>query len=193
MPGLSRHALVARGLGTATLGLAGATLPGCGLVRPSRLPTVPATRAGRVVIVGAGIAGLAAAAALRTAGLDNVVVLEARDRIGGRIWTSTIGGTAPVDLGASWIHGIVGNPIAKIAAANGIGMLQTNYGNESVHFHETAEADGSRDHVLKGFWTFARQRPREPLRTLYERYASASALAVADRRYLGYVEYCHRA
>ena len=38
-----------------------------------------------------------------------------------------------------------------------------------------------------GFWTFARQRPREPLRTLYERYVSTLALAVADRRYLGYV------
>ena len=159
-------------------------LPGCGLVRPGGIPAVPAPRPGRVAIVGAGIAGLAAAAELRAAGADDVVVLEARDRIGGRIWTSRIGGTAPVDLGASWIHGVAGNPIAGIATANGIRMLPTNYGSKSVHFHESAEANQSRDQVLKGFWTLARQRPREPLRALYERYVSTSALAVADRLYV---------
>ncbi|MYA15559.1 MAG: FAD-dependent oxidoreductase [Gammaproteobacteria bacterium] len=186
-PGLSRRVLVARGVGAATLGLGQAMLPGCGLVRPRGIPAVPAPRPRRVAIVGAGIAGLAAAAELRAAGADDVVVLEARDRIGGRIWTSKIGGTAPVDLGASWIHGIAGNPITGIANANGIRMLPTNYGSKSVHFHESAEANRTRDHVLKGFWTLARQRPREPLRALYERYASTSALAVGDRRYLEYV------
>ena len=149
-PGLNRRVLIARVLGAASLGVAGAVLSGCGIVRPNRLPADPAPRARSVAIVGAGIAGLAAAAELRAAGLDNVVVLEARDRIGGRICTSRIGGYAPVDLGASWIHGIVGNPIAKIAAENDIQMLPTNYGNASIHFHDSAEAHRSRDHILLG-------------------------------------------
>ena len=68
---------------------------------------------GRVVVVGAGVAGLAAARELADAGAE-VVVLEARDRIGGRIFTDRSTGQ-PVDLGASWIHGVRGNPVVPLA------------------------------------------------------------------------------
>ena len=57
-----------------------------------------------VVIVGAGIAGLAAARALHDAGL-RVRVLEARDRIGGRIWTDDSAADGPIERGAEFIHG----------------------------------------------------------------------------------------
>jgi monoamine oxidase len=58
-----------------------------------------------VIVIGAGAAGLAAAAALGRAG-RSVVVLEARDRIGGRMWTRMEPGlAAPVELGAEFIHG----------------------------------------------------------------------------------------
>lgn len=63
-----------------------------------------------MLVVGAGIAGLAAARHAVHRG-RRVVVLEARDRVGGRIWTSTRWPDAPVDLGASWIHGTDGNPV----------------------------------------------------------------------------------
>lgn len=57
-----------------------------------------------VIIVGAGISGLAAATKLKKAGLK-VLILEGRDRIGGRIHTTPMG-DGVVDLGASWIHGL---------------------------------------------------------------------------------------
>ena len=58
-----------------------------------------------VVIIGAGAAGLAAARALVESG-RSVLVLEARDRVGGRIWTRREADTGtPIELGAEFIHG----------------------------------------------------------------------------------------
>jgi monoamine oxidase len=70
-----------------------------------------------VVVIGAGIAGLTAARTLSAAG-RSVVVLEARERPGGRIRTVELGG-APVELGATWIHGRVDNPVAASIDAAG--------------------------------------------------------------------------
>ncbi|HTX06788.1 MAG TPA: NAD(P)/FAD-dependent oxidoreductase [Steroidobacteraceae bacterium] len=58
-----------------------------------------------IIVIGAGAAGLAAAAALGRAG-HSVLVLEARDRIGGRIWSRHEPALpVPVELGAEFIHG----------------------------------------------------------------------------------------
>ena len=80
-----------------------------------------------VAVVGAGVAGLAAARALALGG-RRVVVLEARDRIGGRTWTDTSLGV-PVDLGASWIHGIDGNPLWALASSFGIDTVEFTVGS----------------------------------------------------------------
>lgn len=79
----------------------------------------------KIVVIGAGMAGLAAAGALRERGFD-VLVVEARDRIGGRINTDRSLGCA-VDLGASWIHGIKGNPLTELARAAGSDLQRTRY------------------------------------------------------------------
>lgn len=70
------------------------------------------------VVVGAGIAGLTAARTLTDAGVE-CVVLEARDRIGGRLYTLDLAGT-PVDLGGSWIHTPIGNPLREFAEQAGL-------------------------------------------------------------------------
>ena len=56
----------------------------------------------RVIVIGAGLAGLSAAEALLRAGRD-VVVLEARDRVGGRVWSRELGNGAVVEMGAEFI------------------------------------------------------------------------------------------
>lgn len=57
-----------------------------------------------VVVVGAGLSGLQAALSAKQAGLS-VAVVEARDRIGGKVWSVPIAsGKGMADLGAAWIN-----------------------------------------------------------------------------------------
>jgi len=83
-----------------------------------------------VIIVGAGASGLSAAHSLAKAGLE-VTVVEARNRIGGRVWTDTSLGI-PLDLGASWIHGIEGNPVSQLADNINAPRAVTDYENHYV-------------------------------------------------------------
>ncbi|MBP2476888.1 monoamine oxidase [Crossiella equi] len=57
-----------------------------------------------VIVVGAGAAGLGAARALADAGRQ-VLVIEARDRVGGRLWTDATSLSVPVERGAELVHG----------------------------------------------------------------------------------------
>lgn len=78
----------------------------------------------RILVIGAGMAGLAAARTLVDSG-HSVTVLEARDSIGGRIRTDTSLG-APIDLGASFIHGTQGNPLVALAKKFGVETYDTD-------------------------------------------------------------------
>ncbi|TDN92574.1 NAD(P)/FAD-dependent oxidoreductase [Microbacterium sp. BK668] len=78
------------------------------------------------IVVGAGVAGLTAARLLTRYG-QRVVVLEARDRVGGRIWTVRHEGHV-TDMGASWIHGITDSPVAAAAEAFGMPTMEFTVG-----------------------------------------------------------------
>lgn len=78
------------------------------------------------IVIGAGVSGLTAARLLSRAG-RRVVVLEARDRVGGRVSTERRDGLA-TDLGASWIHGVSGSPVAAAAAAFGMRTVEFTVG-----------------------------------------------------------------
>ena len=83
------------------------------------------------IVVGAGVAGLTAARLLAGAG-QRVVVLEARNRIGGRLWTvveGTDAGRRVTDLGASWIHGIKNSPLWDLAQTFGMRSVEFTVGS----------------------------------------------------------------
>lgn len=111
-------------------------LPGCSSSDEPDASKAPNAPKERVVVIGAGMAGLAAARRLVDAGMD-VTVVEARDRIGGRTWTDTSLGV-PIDLGAAWIHGPEGNPIAELADQVGARRVETDF-DRPVLFRNGAE------------------------------------------------------
>jgi monoamine oxidase len=78
-----------------------------------------------VLIVGAGMAGLAAARSLVDAGWP-VRLIEARDRIGGRVYTNRDWGV-PIEMGASWIHGTANDPLMELARKAQAQVIPTDY------------------------------------------------------------------
>ena len=96
----------------------------------------------RVIIVGAGAAGLAAARAL-TGVAASVVVLEAQERLGGRVHTDHSLGTA-VELGAAWIHCADGNLVTELADEFGCRRFASF--NKALRLHaESGQAYGEPD------------------------------------------------
>jgi len=88
------------------------------------------SKSGNVIVVGAGMSGLAAAQELAKKGFE-VLVLEGRTRPGGRIWTDhTL--DVPVDLGAAWIHGKNKNPIYELSRKSGIKTAPSNFSNSQL-------------------------------------------------------------
>ncbi|XP_046979329.1 lysine-specific histone demethylase 1A isoform X2 [Schistocerca americana] len=78
-----------------------------------RLRPLPAKKLGKIIVIGAGIAGLAAAQQLQQFGME-VLVLEARDRVGGRIATFRKSSYI-ADLGAMVVTGLGGNPVTVLS------------------------------------------------------------------------------
>src|SRR5947208_9590969 len=74
-----------------------------------------------VAVIGAGSAGIAAARHLVTAAGISVLVLEARERAGGRAWTVELDGM-PMDLGCEWLHSADRNVLVPLAQEFGFSI-----------------------------------------------------------------------
>lgn len=124
MSPMSRRALLTATMSAVTGGLLAACASGEHSVSPSPPPEIkPDT--GSVLIVGAGMAGLAAARRLVDAGWP-VRLIEARDRIGGRVYTNRDWGV-PIEMGASWIHGTASDPMMELAHDAHAEVIPTDY------------------------------------------------------------------
>lgn len=113
----------------------------CVLVAISLFSNVHSTtsKTESILIIGAGVSGLSAAQTAKSLGYTNVVVLEAQNKVGGRLISdSSLGFT--VDLGAAWIHGINNNPVYEYVRDKKINTALFDY--EKVQYKsETLSAE----------------------------------------------------
>lgn len=125
-----------------------------------------------VVVIGAGVAGLGAASALREAGIPSVV-LEAAGRIGGRAWTTcpeALGGVW-FDMGAVWLHWAERNPLVRIAEDAGETLLRSDeirrervsVGSREATPEEYADYAAAWDRYEKTADSLLNARPDAPL------------------------------
>jgi monoamine oxidase len=132
-----------------------------------------------VLVIGAGLAGLGAATALREHGLA-AIVLEAADRIGGRAWTANpeqLGG-AWFDMGAVWLHAAEHNPLVPIAQAAGDTLLRSDELRRKRTFIGTREATPSEYADYDEAWARYEATADDLLRSLPD----APLASVADHR-----------
>ncbi|KAK9862734.1 hypothetical protein WJX84_007407 [Apatococcus fuscideae] len=136
----------------------------------------------KVAIIGAGFAGLGAAKLLKSearhASLD-VTLLESSQRVGGRACTLQLPDAGRVELGATWLHGLKGNPMYELALQYGLmngserKQASSNWGSsfyvregqaQPLSASEIAASQRSSKMLLTGRWrtalAAAKQNPR---------------------------------
>ncbi|CAK9794884.1 Protein anon-37Cs [Anthophora plagiata] len=94
----------------------------------------------KIVIIGAGAAGISAAVGLIKKGLENVVILEAKNRIGGRINTVEFSDNV-VELGAQWVHGELGNIVFNLASQHKLLDSSKCFNDFDAHISVTANGE----------------------------------------------------
>src|SRR5699024_4040373 len=146
----------------------------------------------KVVIIGAGFAGLVAARELQTAGIE-YEILEAKDRIGGRAWTEECMGR-PLELGATWVHWFQAHTWTEIMRyGQRTEITAPPSGNEAHWVTDGKVAKGTEDDLdekltaAMGVTYEASEEyftnPHDPLRVLYDDFDSP---AEAQERALAY-------
>lgn len=149
MTRVSRRHLLHAGITMPSLAFAGRSL-----AMPEKAPNGSTSGVYDVIVVGAGPAGLGAAERLSANG-QRVVVLEARDRLGGRLWTDHTTLTIPHDRGAELMHGGPDISTWKFVKQKGLTTekVNPNYGRQNRYrrFHS---------HRSRQFYQFPRGLPK---------------------------------
>ncbi|KAG6887634.1 hypothetical protein C0992_011411, partial [Termitomyces sp. T32_za158] len=117
-----------------------------GFLVPNQQARAPsATSKTKVLILGGGVAGVIAARTLHEQGIDDFVIVEARDELGGRVYSTPFGGHV-VEAGANWIQGTQTgngpiNPIWELAQKHGLQTHISDFYGSLETFDETGEVD----------------------------------------------------
>ncbi|XP_015175694.1 PREDICTED: uncharacterized protein LOC107066013 [Polistes dominula] len=112
----------------------------------------------RIVIIGAGLAGISAASRLLKLGFKNVIIIEADTRVGGRVYT-TLYGDNTIDLGAEWVYGENGNIAYNMAYPHQ--LLASSKGLNDFDQYLFGRSDGSlfpeklSSGILKAYYNFS--------------------------------------
>ncbi|KAI5107342.1 hypothetical protein C0J45_2980, partial [Silurus meridionalis] len=133
-------------------------------------------RDGKIVVVGAGFAGLAAAMSLIQAGFQNVKILEAKDRVGGRVCTTKPFTENIIELGANWIHGQNKNCLYQLAKKHNL------LAEKALVDH----SESSRDYFFKNGGKHLPDEIVDKVKSLFEKLISKAFKAELARRYKGF-------
>lgn len=156
----------------------------------------PQPRDADVIIIGAGAAGIAAGRALRRQGID-VILVEARDRVGGRAHTIPLAGQ-PVDIGAHWLHAAGANGL--VAQARRLGLALHDAPQEPLLITGASVADPQEQTAFMRRWeeidaAMLAHPADAPARSAAGAFAEAAAGQGhdADRRYDDTIRFLHGA
>ncbi|GIL69681.1 hypothetical protein Vretifemale_513 [Volvox reticuliferus] len=166
-----------------------------GMLAPSQAQAPAPSNVYDLIIIGSGMAGLGAAKRAKELGVAKILILEARDRIGGRTITQPLNITLPpnspapaaIDLGAAWIHRISGargfNPMAKLANDSGSGYVTTTEAGLSFdpkgvedtdQWDKTYEDMLARWEVYYGKYLNGNPKDTDSLQTVYDKFVQSA-------------------
>lgn len=100
-----------------------------------------------IVIVGSGVSGFTTAVRLIENGFSNVTILEAENRIGGRVFTTEFS-EGLIDLGAQWCHGVEGNAVHRLAGDEYFSETEMDFSRMNFCRSDGTSTDGKTCEIL---------------------------------------------
>lgn len=137
--------------------------------RKKHRPSAVGSGMKRVVVIGAGFAGLSAARTILGSAGDRVevILLEAGSDVGGRARRGKLPSGAPVEMGSTWFHGICGNPLYEIAVWEG--LVRDWRGDPGLRKHSINwKVDFSRPHCPTALTGHLKEIAEEALQSYQE-------------------------